>query len=204
MFHLRRISKSVTVGCRLLSSSPVKPPVGVSVDSEGIAIVQLDRPPVNSLGVEVLQKLYESICEVEKNKCKGLILTSASPTIFSAGLDFNEFLKPHPERCRLFTDSVLDVALKLFGTDIITTVAINGYAGAGACILATTCDYRAMTTGQSIIGLNDTTVGIPPAVWIYHLMARLMQRARRMQNTPALVPSCTQQNELCRLDSLTM
>ncbi|KAJ8713616.1 hypothetical protein PYW07_013986 [Mythimna separata] len=173
MFHLRKISTSARVSCRLLSSQ-VKPLVSVSVDNEGIALMKLDRAPVNSISVEVLQSLQKSICEVEKNQCKGLVLASASPTIFSAGLDLYEFYKPDPKRFMLLTHSIYDAVLKIFGTDIITTMAINGYTGAGACVLATAFDYRAMTTGRAVIGLNDTAVGISPALWIVQLMTRLM------------------------------
>ena len=65
-----------------MSSSQAKPLVGVSVDNEGIATLQLQRAPVNSFNFKLLQELHDSVCEVEKNKCKGLVLTSVSLSFF--------------------------------------------------------------------------------------------------------------------------
>uniref|UniRef100_A0A2A4J8G2 Enoyl-CoA hydratase n=1 Tax=Heliothis virescens TaxID=7102 RepID=A0A2A4J8G2_HELVI len=173
MFHLRRINKGLVVNCRQVSSLQSNPLVGITVDDEGIATVQMQRVKVNSLNVELLQALRDSICEVEEKKCKGMVLTSAFPTVFSAGLDLNEFHKPDHKRLTLMNECIFDATKKLFGTDLITTVAVNGYTGAGAFILALASEYRAMTTGQARLGLNDTAVGIIPGKWIYELMARV-------------------------------
>lgn len=43
---------------------------------KGFTIVAMHKPPVNSLSLEMIQTLSQSISELEKNKCKGFILTS--------------------------------------------------------------------------------------------------------------------------------
>lgn len=45
-------------------------------DKTGIAVLTLNRPPVNSLNLELLTDIRNSIKDAESNKCKGLILTS--------------------------------------------------------------------------------------------------------------------------------
>lgn len=53
------------------------PLVDLAVDSEGVAVLTMQRAPVNSLNLELLQEMEKSLDEVAKNrKCKGLILTS--------------------------------------------------------------------------------------------------------------------------------
>lgn len=47
-------------------------------DSDGIAVVTLQRPPVNSLNLELLQALKKALDDVENNKPRGMILTSVS------------------------------------------------------------------------------------------------------------------------------
>jgi enoyl-CoA hydratase/carnithine racemase len=42
----------------------------------GYAVVSMQKPPVNSLSLEMIQALSQSLTELEKNKCKGIILTS--------------------------------------------------------------------------------------------------------------------------------
>jgi enoyl-CoA hydratase/carnithine racemase len=58
---------------------------------EGIAVVTLDRPPVNSLNVKAYQEIYDAFCECEKDDSVGaVILTGAGDKIFTAGLDVKE------------------------------------------------------------------------------------------------------------------
>lgn len=44
----------------------------------GVSIVEMNRPPVNGLNLELLSDLVESIEHLEENKSKGMILTSVS------------------------------------------------------------------------------------------------------------------------------
>lgn len=81
MFHLRKVSKEVArvaVKTRCLSSAPGRPLVELSIDKEGIATVQMQRAPVNSLNVELMRAIHDSVSDLEKDKCKGMILTSVS------------------------------------------------------------------------------------------------------------------------------
>lgn len=52
------------------------PLVDLAVDGDGIAVLTMQRPPVNSLNLDLLQAMSSSLDEVAKNKCKGMILTS--------------------------------------------------------------------------------------------------------------------------------
>lgn len=45
-------------------------------DKTGIAVVTLNRPPVNSLNLELLQDISKTLDDLESNKSKGMILTS--------------------------------------------------------------------------------------------------------------------------------
>ena len=89
---------SISGLCRMsMSSSP-----SVIIEKEnGLAIVSLNKPPVNSLGLEFMQDIITAIDTVEKD-AKGLILTSANKSIFCAGLDLKEMYKPDETRLREF------------------------------------------------------------------------------------------------------
>lgn len=53
------------------------PLVGVTVnDQTGVGTVTLQRPPVNSINLELTQSLLSAIQDLEKNKSRGIILTS--------------------------------------------------------------------------------------------------------------------------------
>lgn len=52
--------------------------VDLSIDREGIALITMKRPPVNSLNLELIQEISNAVDAVQNNQCKGLVLTSVS------------------------------------------------------------------------------------------------------------------------------
>lgn len=146
------------------------PLVDLTVDNDGVAILTMQRPPVNSLNLDLLKELSNSLDEVAKNKNTGLILTSSSATVFSAGLDIMEMYKPDMKRAEEFWTTLQDVWLKLFGSNFVTAAAINGHAPAGGCLLSMSCEYRVMVSGKFTIGLNETALGIVAPTWFMDTM----------------------------------
>jgi len=143
--------------------------VGVEInDKSGVATVTLQRPPVNSLSLELLTELKQHLTDLEKNKCRGAIITSAFKT-FSAGLDIMEMYKPDPERAKKFWVTLQDLYLVLYGSSYPTVAVITGPAPAGGCLLSICCEYRIMVP-QSIIGLNETLLGIVAPPWFVRTM----------------------------------
>lgn len=94
-------------------------------EKTGVAILSMNRAPVNALNLELVLSLHKSIEDVENNKSRGLILTSTANSIFSAGLDIMEMYKPDQERLRLFWTALQDTWLALYGSSIPTVALIN-------------------------------------------------------------------------------
>ncbi|KAH8249721.1 hypothetical protein KR032_011720 [Drosophila birchii] len=134
-------------------------------DKTGIATLTLNRPPVNSQNVQLLVDLQKSIGEIESNKSRGLILTSACPNVFSAGLDILEMYNTDEERLRNIWFELQNAWIALYGSSLPTAAAINGHAPAGGCLLATACEYRVMLP-KRLIGLNETQLGIIAPKWL--------------------------------------
>lgn len=64
-------------------------------DTAGVATLVMNRPPANSLSLEMNRAISRSIRDVEKNEAiHSLIVTSSSRRIFCAGLDVAELLEP--------------------------------------------------------------------------------------------------------------
>jgi len=166
---IRQISKRIIdsttrqsnqIRCLSYDSPGATSLVNVNIDDKtGIAVVTLNRPPVNSLNLELLTDISTTLDDLESNKSKGLILTSSSKTVFSAGLDIQEMYNPEPDRCKAFWTALQDVWLKLYGSTYPTAAAINGHSPAGGCLLAICCEYRVMVQDYTI-GLNETRLGI--------------------------------------------
>ncbi|ETW07808.1 hypothetical protein H310_02237 [Aphanomyces invadans] len=138
---------------------------------EGFAIVRLNRPPVNSLNLEMFQALDKTVEELEKDKTiKGMILASANPKIFSGGLDITELYQPKNHRLREFWGSFQRFFLRLYMSPLATVAAVEGHSPAGGCFLAMCCDARVMAIGKPVMGLNETKLGIAAPFWMKDVM----------------------------------
>ncbi|CAA9994445.1 unnamed protein product [Nesidiocoris tenuis] len=133
----------------------------------------MNRPPVNSLNTEHLEQLHRALVRLENEKCRGMILSSSSPTVFSAGLDIREMYKPELEKARKFWRTLQDMWLKLYSTPYPTVAAIHGHAPAGGCLLALSCEYRVIVPNVKI-GLNETQLGIVAPQWFQDCMRNVI------------------------------
>ncbi|XP_048847902.1 enoyl-CoA delta isomerase 1, mitochondrial [Brienomyrus brachyistius] len=140
--------------------------------STGIAVMKLHSPPVNTLSLDFLTEIAISLEKLEMNKgCRGVVVTSALPKIFSAGLDILELYGRSPERCGEFWRAVQEMWLKFYSSRLVTIAAINGSSPAGGCLLSMTCDYRIMADNPRYgIGLNETQLGIVAPFWFKDTM----------------------------------
>jgi len=151
------------------STSPsTKTSVSVDTDEKGIAIVSMNKAPVNSLNTELIQELTQAVVETEKT-AKAIILTSGCG-VFSAGLDITEMYNPDIAKLRVFWGSLQDLWIAIYGCKLPMTAAINGHSPAGGCLLAMSCDYRAMVGPKFTIGLNETQLGIVAPFWFKDTM----------------------------------
>ncbi|KAL6476199.1 hypothetical protein MHYP_G00146980 [Metynnis hypsauchen] len=142
--------------------------VKVDLDSSsGIAVVKFQAPPVNSMGMDFLTEMAISLDKLELDKnCRGIILTSAVPKVFSAGLDIMDMYGKTLEHYDLFWRGVQDLWLKLYSSSKIMIAAINGASPAGGCLMALCCDYRILADNPRYkIGLNEAQLGIVAPFW---------------------------------------
>ena len=133
-----------------------------------IAIVALNQPPVNSMGKSLLTELHDTIIKLENdNQHRAMILTSANPGIFCAGLDLLELHDKTEDELAEFWSIVQKTCWKLYGSKLVTIASINGASPAGGCLLALTCDYRVMADNDRFkIGLNESMLGLTVPNWL--------------------------------------
>lgn len=147
--------------------------VNVDVNDKGIAVVALNRPPVNSLNFELLEAFHQTLVQLETNRCRGMILTSTSPTVFSAGLDILEMYKPTVDKARKFWGMLQNAWIKLYSSPYPTVAAMNGHSPAGGCLLGLSCEYRIIVPKVKI-GLNETKLGIVAPQWFQDCMRNVI------------------------------
>ncbi|KAM7427803.1 hypothetical protein ABFA07_021127 [Porites harrisoni] len=149
----------------------------VNVEKQGkVAVLELNRKPVNSFSLDFLQEINENLDQMENDQdCCGIIITSGLPKVFSAGLDLvKEVYKPSSEKqLSTFWQAFQEMWLRVYGSRLLTVAAINGHALAGGCVLSLACDYRIMAEGPTI-GLVETEAGVPPPFWVFNNLAAVV------------------------------
>ncbi|NGF55347.1 enoyl-CoA hydratase/isomerase family protein [Parapedobacter sp. SGR-10] len=122
--------------------------------------ILLDRGKSNAMDLEAVQELISAVEQAEADPAvEGLIL-SGKEGFFSSGLDLITLYDYDAEQMKEFWKHFLLLIQKLASFSKPAVSAITGHSPAGGCILALCCDYRIMTEGQYIIGLNEVPVGI--------------------------------------------
>ncbi len=129
---------------------------------ENIAVVKLNRPPVNSLNTKAYSEIYDAFTELEKDDAVGaVIITGAGEKAFAAGLDVKEVAgKSVPDYLAFGRISRMSVD-KVAGIAKPTVAAVFGFVFGGGCEIALACDIRIAATGANI-GCPEINLGIIP------------------------------------------
>jgi len=130
--------------------------------SNGIAEIRLNRPKVNALSRSFLDQIIDAFSECEKNPhVTSILLLSAVPKIFSAGLDLNELVHTPPDQLDLVVKKVNSLTSPISCTKPVAC-AVTGHAIAGGFVLAAACDFVAIIDDPSVLlGLTEVRVGVP-------------------------------------------
>lgn len=128
----------------------------------GVAVVELDNPPVNALSVELWTAIGAAFTEIsEDTAVRAVILTGAGRRAFCGGADVRQFLVLTPET-RIERQRQVNAALDVLSNFPLPVIAaINGPAVGGGITLATTCDIRisAATAHFSMPEISRGTAG---------------------------------------------
>jgi enoyl-CoA hydratase/carnithine racemase len=148
-------------------------------DRDRIAVITLDRPPMNPISNQMIEELEAALDDIEENnETRVIILTGAGEKAFCAGADIGEFGQAFAEgsikelvmtRHRLFT------RIERFPKPVLA--AINGYALGGGCELAMSCHLRLMAQ-DAAIGQPEINLGIIPGYGGTQRLPRLIGRTR--------------------------
>ena len=129
---------------------------------DNVAIVKLNRPPVNSLNVQSYIDLYDMFCELEKDdSVKAILITGAGDKAFGAGLDVKDVAGNSTVWCFDFLKLVRKAMDKISNIDKPTVAAMFGFTLGGGCEIAVACDIR-LSTPDATIGLPEITLGVMP------------------------------------------
>ncbi|HXQ32259.1 MAG TPA: 3-hydroxyacyl-CoA dehydrogenase NAD-binding domain-containing protein [Steroidobacteraceae bacterium] len=122
---------------------------------EGIAIVEIDNPPVNALAQPVRAAFLDAIVAAEADPKVRAIVIHGVGRFFVAGADIREF--DAPPRTPLLNDALL----RLEASNKPVIAALHGAALGGGLELALASHYRCATADVSL-GLPEVKLGLLP------------------------------------------
>jgi cyclohexa-1,5-dienecarbonyl-CoA hydratase len=138
----------------------------------GVAWVQLNRPPLNILNIAMMRELGEAV-DALAPKHSMLVFQGSGPKGFSAGADVGDHA---PEHVAEMLNAFHGVFRRLWKADCLTIAAVHGWCLGGGCEVAMFCDF-VVATESAVFGQPEIKLGaIPPVAMV--LLPRLVgQRA---------------------------
>ena len=162
-----------------------------------VAVITIDSPPVNALGIDVRKSIVNGIESANKNSNVNAIILTCAGRTFHAGADIREFGKP-PQQPDLST-----VVKVVESTPKITVAAMHGTALGGGLELSLACHCR-IALASTKIGLPEVNLGILPGCGGTQKLPRIVgaQKALELIGSGRMV-SADEALELGILDQLS-
>lgn len=156
--------------------------VTVSRETDGVAYIHLNRPPVNSYNRRFLDDLNAAIDEVRWDEdIRGAVLMSdRAPKFFSAGADIDNFKNSTQAQRVMTVLHAHEILRKIENTPKIFVAAISGHALGGGLEIALACDLRFAAEGEYRLGLPEVSLGLLPGNGGTQRMQRLIGRTKAL------------------------
>ncbi|VTU21058.1 Fatty acid oxidation complex subunit alpha [Variovorax sp. PBL-H6] len=136
---------------------------------DGIAVVAMDNPPVNSLGLGNRRFIAESIARAQDDAEVLAIVLTGKGRAFCGGADIREFNKPEATA----SPELVDVIRLVEGSSKPVVAAIHGVVMGGGLELAMGCHYRIVQSGTQV-ALPEVRIGILPGATGTQRLPRLI------------------------------
>jgi enoyl-CoA hydratase len=139
----------------------------ISLDChEGIARVTLDRPLVNAIDGEQVERLDCQLDVLAADEGVRAVVVRGAGRVFCAGADIRMIERlladaDGPERLAAFAGALQRVLARLEALPIPTVAAIHGAATGGGLELALACDLRVVERDAQV-GLPEANIGLLP------------------------------------------
>jgi 3-hydroxyacyl-CoA dehydrogenase len=135
----------------------------------GVAVLKLDNPPVNSLGHELRKALVGEVARANADPGVEAVVLAGSGSGFSGGADIREFGTPTVTAY----PNLLAVLRTVEGSAKPVIAAIGGVCMGGGLELALACHYRVGVPGARI-ALPEVKLGILPGAGGTQRLPRLL------------------------------
>ena len=143
-------------------------PVSISIHGP-VAVISMDKPPVNSLGAALRAGIADAMDQAQANAAVQAIVLTGTARAFSAGADVTEFGTPMAAR-----EPNLRVVISLLEDSPKPVIgAISGQCLGGGLELAMGCHYR-VALADATLGLPEVKLGLLPGAGGTQRLPRLL------------------------------
>lgn len=145
---------------------------------EAIALVTLDRPPVNALNPQVEEEIKEVFEELRAMKSVGaVIITGGGTKAFIAGADIKMISNIGAGEAFDMSSHSHEILNIIEEFDKVVIAAISGLALGGGCEVALACDIR-VSDEKASFGFPEVNLGLMPGGGGTQRLARLVGKGK--------------------------
>ena len=146
-----------------------------------VAVVRMNRPPVNALSVELSAELNQAFAKAEDPAVRAVIVTGQPH--FAAGADIKGFRSSHEagKMTENLAAELVDAIWRLEALAKPTIAVVFGYALGGGLELSMGCDFRYLAEDAQV-GQPEVKLGIIPGAGGTQRLARIVgfQKAKEI------------------------
>ena len=148
----------------------------------GIAVLEINRPPANAYNTELLKELDEAVLNARfDDNVHAIVITGKLEKFFSAGADIKLLGSATLSYRNNFALHGHEVLMRIENTPKIVIAAINGHAQGGGLEIAMACDIRIAKKDGGRIGLPEIGLGVIPGMGGTQRLPRLVGKGRAME-----------------------
>lgn len=168
-------------------------PATINVRPDGVGVITMDSPPVNSLGTELVTSFKQEFPKlVSDPKVKAIVVTGKG-NMFCGGAEITEFaimVAMGPEKMKESNPvaALSDMMDMIDASPKTVVAALNGPALGGGCEVSLACHYR-VAGAKSSVGFPEVKLGLLPG-------AQGTQRLPRVAPLPTAMQMILQGNPL--------
>jgi len=145
----------------------------------GVAVVTLDRPPVNAVDLEAIREFLVVVEELAADAEVRAVVVTGTDRAFCAGADVSMMRDMTPENHREVRRWIeVQASLEAMPKPVIA--AIRGYALGGGAELALSCDLRVISS-DAAIGFPEIQLGLFPGAGGTQRLPRVVGPARALR-----------------------
>lgn len=149
----------------------------IEMEKQGkVAVLTLNRPPVNAVNQEWMVRFNAILDDLEKAEDIGVVRIRSALKVFCAGFDIG-LIKEHlegggPDAQIVDTRKLQDVYNRIERLPQVVIAEINGAAMGGGLEMALCCDLR-LAANEAKMGLPEATLGQVPGAGGTQRLTRL-------------------------------